>query len=265
MKIYIYSDLHLECGAHSIDISIFCKNDIVILAGDICTWHNKTNISIAVDFLTSIADKVKYVLFVPGNHDYWGITYQKFNQLFNDVITINELCNVILLNDNTYEYNDILFVGCTLWTNFNNNPLIMWDATLKMNDYNKITWQDPGCYRKIKPQDTLSVFNKSLHFLKTTLTNNKHKQIIVITHHAPSILSVDEKHKTDSMVYAYINNLEELIYQYPNISEWIHGHIHSSSDYKINNTRILCNPYGYNFKNESLLNNQFINNLYIEK
>jgi hypothetical protein len=28
-------------------------------------------------------------------------------------------------------------------------------------------------------------------------------------------------------------------------SIWIHGHIHSSNDYYINNTRIISNPRGY--------------------
>ena len=26
---------------------------------------------------------------------------------------------------------------------------------------------------------------------------------------------------------------------------WIHGHIHTPSEYKIGNTQIICNPHGY--------------------
>ncbi len=26
---------------------------------------------------------------------------------------------------------------------------------------------------------------------------------------------------------------------------WVHGHIHKQSDYKIKDTRIICNPRGY--------------------
>ena len=36
-----------------------------------------------------------------------------------------------------------------------------------------------------------------------------------------------------------------LILKYPNIKLWCHGHIHQSKDYMIGNTRIICNPRGY--------------------
>ena len=26
---------------------------------------------------------------------------------------------------------------------------------------------------------------------------------------------------------------------------WVHGHLHDSSNYEINGTRVLCNPRGY--------------------
>ncbi len=38
--------------------------------------------------------------------------------------------------------------------------------------------------------------------------------------------------------------MEEIIERY-DIDLWIHGHIHAHSDYKINKTRVVCNPRGY--------------------
>lgn len=32
---------------------------------------------------------------------------------------------------------------------------------------------------------------------------------------------------------------------------WLHGHIHSSSDYVVGTTRILANPHGYGFENRA--------------
>ena len=26
---------------------------------------------------------------------------------------------------------------------------------------------------------------------------------------------------------------------------WVHGHTHSSADYQVGDTRVVCNPYGY--------------------
>jgi Icc-related predicted phosphoesterase len=30
---------------------------------------------------------------------------------------------------------------------------------------------------------------------------------------------------------------------------WIHGHVHISSDYRVGNMRIVCNPHGYGSEN----------------
>jgi hypothetical protein len=42
---------------------------------------------------------------------------------------------------------------------------------------------------------------------------------------------------------AYVNRLEHLMG--PAVSLWIHGHTHTSFDYEINGTRVVCNPRGY--------------------
>ena len=43
---------------------------------------------------------------------------------------------------------------------------------------------------------------------------------------------------------AYASNLEALI-EARGPALWVHGHIHTSSDYRIGATRVVCNPRGY--------------------
>ena len=43
----------------------------------------------------------------------------------------------------------------------------------------------------------------------------------------------------------YMTELSEFILDNPEIKLWTHGHTHSSHDYQIGNTRIVCNPRGY--------------------
>lgn len=43
---------------------------------------------------------------------------------------------------------------------------------------------------------------------------------------------------------AYASNLEALI-EARGPALWVHGHIHTSSDFRIGATRIVCNPRGY--------------------
>ena len=87
------------------------------------------------------------------------------------------------------------------------------------------------------------------------------KKIVVVTHHAPSTKSVSDIYLTDKTTPAFANNLEQFILDYPNIKLWCHGHIHSASDYRIGNCRIICNPRGYVKLGE---HSGFIDNLIIE-
>ncbi|GAA4649695.1 hypothetical protein GCM10023116_19740 [Kistimonas scapharcae] len=107
MKIHVLSDLHLEHFMHSIrfmpcnELSV----DLVILAGDIGEgvegiertkqWYPDTPI-----------------LYVPGNHEYYGHELYSINQ------DMDEFCRdsrVTLLNPGIIEIQDTVFIGCTLW------------------------------------------------------------------------------------------------------------------------------------------------------
>ena len=70
------------------------------------------------------------------------------------------------------------------------------------------------------------------------------KRTIIVTHHAPSALSLPEKFRAESISCAYASQLDEFIRRYqPPL--WIHGHIHHSSDYYIGSTRVVSNPQSY--------------------
>jgi hypothetical protein len=43
----------------------------------------------------------------------------------------------------------------------------------------------------------------------------------------------------------YHSSLEEFILDRPQIKLWTHGHTHYAFDYVIGDTRIVCNPRGY--------------------
>jgi len=64
---------------------------------------------------------------------------------------------------------------------------------------------------------------------------------IVITHHAPSMLSIHPSYEGDPLNPCYATELE--LDKWPNY--WIHGHIHCVQNYIHNGCNILCNPGGY--------------------
>ena len=68
---------------------------------------------------------------------------------------------------------------------------------------------------------------------------------VVITHHAPTSRSVAPRFEGDPCNAAFASDLEGVIAQYqPPL--WIHGHMHNPVDVALGETRVLCNPAGYN-------------------
>ena len=111
-----------------------------------------------------------------------------------------------------------------------------------MNDYRQIR-RDPS-YSKLRSIDTFKIHQISKEWLEESLKESADYTNVVITHHAPSIQSVPEIYTKDPVTSAYASNLERLIIKYKP-SYWIHGHIHTPTRYKIDQTEIICNPHGY--------------------
>jgi Icc-related predicted phosphoesterase len=113
-----------------------------------------------------------------------------------------------------------------------------------MNDYSRIAFFDGRRHRQLRPADTIQIHLNSVRWLRWQLGEHQGKKIVVITHHAPSYLSIPETYSQDVMSAAYASHLDELV-ETSGAILWIHGHNHCYSDYQIGKTRVLCNPKGY--------------------
>jgi Icc-related predicted phosphoesterase len=232
MKIQIISDLHQEFGYT--DIS-FDNADVVVLAGDINLGTK------GIEWIkTKIPDKP--VIYVLGNHEYYKGSYPK---TLSKIKEAAQDSNVFVLENSFVDIEGIRFHGTTLWTDFSifGSPIEYGMICQSvMNDYKKIKL-DPS-YSKMRTVDIFKIHQLSKLWLKESLEEAKGMKNIVVTHHAPSILSVPEQYKNDPVTAAYASDLEDLIQEYQPLY-WIHGHIHTPSDYEIGTTKIICNPHGY--------------------
>jgi hypothetical protein len=60
----------------------------------------------------------------------------------------------------------------------------------------------------------------------------------------PGIFAIWISYRGSDLNRFFLSNMEWAIRKYkPKL--WVHGHTHSSMDYVLGETRILCNPYGY--------------------
>ena len=210
--------------------------DLIVLAGDINVGTR--GVEWAMVESEALGKPIVYVL---GNHEF----YKQANPLLLDKVkTLTKDTNVHILENDEFIYNDVRFLGCTLWTNFslveNNQSLAMLMTQQLINDYRKIR-MSPS-FKKIEPKDVLKWHTQSVEWLAKRLNDNYAGKTVVVTHMAPSAKSL--RGKLDQYSASYASHLDELITM-NDICYWLHGHTHVCNDYEINSTRIISNPKGY--------------------
>jgi predicted phosphodiesterase len=247
MKLQIFSDLHVEFESFYPPET---DADIVILAGDIHVGKK------GIDWAkASFADQ--QVLYVLGNHEYYDRAYPKH---IDDLRKLASGSNVHILENDKLIIDDVTFLGCTLWTDFQlfGDPKIAgYYATQRMTDYCKIRVNPQ--YRKLRSLDTAVIHAKSLRWLQASVLDLQGEKLVIITHHAPSARSIPASFQEDILSAAYASHLEAFVAE-SGAKLWVHGHLHIQQDYSIGNTRVICNPRGY----PDEPNQSFIPNLIVE-
>ncbi len=263
MKLYVASDIHLEFG------DCIIKNqddaDVLILSGDICVAADISRPDVAnflegargnrvVDFFKRCSFQFPHVIYVMGNHEHYHGDFGKTEDLIRGMLESNMLSNVYLLEKQTKIINDVMFVGATIWTDFNKeDPMSMLHAGHSMNDFrgvkNSITGNAGGIWKFI-PQHALQDHRRAVEYIRMVLDNHRDLQrtekVVVVGHHCPSEQSVHPKYQHDHVMNgAYRTALDDMIQEYPEIRLWTHGHTHEDFDYVIGSTRVVCNPRGY--------------------
>jgi hypothetical protein len=85
-----------------------------------------------------------------------------------------------------------------------------------------------------------------LDYIKTVVAERPDEKFVVVGHHSPSKLSTHEQYKDQYLMNgAYSSDCSEFIMDRPQIKLWTHGHTHHPFDYIVGETRIVCNPRGY--------------------
>lgn len=281
MKIALASDIHLEFG--DLIIKNDQQADVLVLSGDICTakvFKHKPKERMAVkDFFRRCSFQFPHVVYVLGNHESYDFDIAKTYERLKAELA--DLPNIHLLEKETWEHDGITFIGGTLWTDMNKcDSITKWHCGQRMNDFRLITNSNRKTHHKnvvyaknpdgsgmhLKDangelviervdhyekssrwsvEDSIDDHNKMIDYIKHTV-DDKSKKYVVVTHHAPTPLSIHEMFKHDSLMNgAFCSDLSEFIMDRPQIKLWTHGHMHNVSDYMMGETRVVCNPRGY--------------------
>ncbi len=268
MKIQLLSDLHLE--AHPNWLAEPAPGaDLLVLAGDIGSYQKGSGL-LDTDFgLAQFSPKHGWptpVVFVPGNHEYDALDFDATHLRLQETcarLGIQWLERSTLLPDATdLQGRPVRLIGTTLWT-----------------DFDALAPTDPGIHalsQQLKARE--KAFRAANYYLRKTdttrgdtlfLAEQMREQgllcqawlrdalqtpfdgtTVVVTHFAPSLRSADPRYGMTPGTAGFCNALDDLL---PHAALWLHGHLHSPSDYLHRGCRVVANPMGYARKNEQSL------------
>jgi predicted phosphodiesterase len=292
MKIALCSDVHLEFGP--ISLTNDENADVLILSGDICVANDlmdndvygivpHTKSSRYHTFFQECCARFPVVLYVAGNHEHYHGDYAKTIPRLKE--KLGYLKNLHIMDKSVFAWQDVMFVGGTLWTDMNKeDPNTLVSIKGYMNDYriiedsSELVHYKKAIYKKdeegnyitqkvgeinstvidhyeyetrpsmFSPEKSVADHKAMLRAVQDTLSTFKdvYSTFVVVGHHSPCKLSTKPQYEGNVMVNgAYSSDLTEFMLDNPQIKAWTHGHTHHEFDYMIGSCRVVCNPRGY--------------------
>jgi predicted phosphodiesterase len=233
MRLQILSDLHL-------DVKPFTHKqvegvDCVIVAGDLMNGAavNRSNHRV-INYFNSIPQDLT-TIYVLGNHDFYGSDRNQTVAWFRA-----NLPHVELLDNESFDIGDYRIHGSTLWSPCaspirHKFPEELTDFTL-IKDISLDLMRDRFVEATFWLEQSLSA---------SPVTN------IVVTHFLPTFKSVHKQYEKSLLNPYFVGDVEHLM---DKAALWVHGHTHCSMDYRLGNTRLVCNPRGYGDENKGEFN-----------
>jgi len=217
-SIQIASDLHIECKnsekINPLDY-ITPKAKILILAGDIGSLYKFQQLK---NFLSKICNYFEFVLYIPGNHEYYyhddceklsfSTLELRLKKLDCDIPNLHIVCK------GSVRIGNVCICGCTLWS----NPLC----------------EVPNFIVRVHEMTTSNYLDKhmkDLQYIKDMIdyTEQKNYKLIVVTHHPPTYRVLNNTNKRKKFLSLYASNLDYLLDK-TKVDTWICGHTHKNFD-----------------------------------
>lgn len=238
MKLLILSDVHTEFRVPEIIVPV--ETDVIILAGDIGVYGEES----LKDFLHKMNEYNKPVLYVLGNHEFYGtsnIDYLHVMEWFRNLE--KEFCNLIILHNETVIVEGVNFVGTPLWTNFDDDFWMEKVSQKSISDFVE------SCFTT---KDYIQMYEESEMFIASNIVPEMIN--VVITHFPPLEELTNPKFPKYN---SYFNNRMGWVCNL-DVDLWVYGHNHWSLDKEINGVHFASNQLGYprestNFKSGYLV------------
>lgn len=249
-RLWVISDLHLDYSPLDGGCPIVPDADVAVVAGDL----GGGGIGPSINWLTKHVLPYMPVVFVPGNHEFYGTDMiDELKHLRQAKLSRRLPAGLHVLDCDTVDVAGVRFLGCTLWTDFRLGCVdgdqvarAKYDARYHINDYRAIRHG----MERLTPEHTSRLHTQHRGWLTDLLAEPGLRQLpyVAVTHHAPSPWSVHIRYRDSALNGSFVSDMDELL-QAIGPDLWIHGHVHDSFDYVVGDTRVVCNPRGYGDEN----------------
>lgn len=217
MKFIPISDMHLEF--HKLDYVPLnvedAKQKVLVLAGDI-----NVGIDSLIHTLVCYAEDFKHVIFVAGNHDYYGCNGLKE---LDDILANldSQVENLHVLNKRIVNIDGVNIGGATMWGL----------PTVGLNDLREI--------KNFKSEDMRETHEDHVRWL----TENADKVDLMVTHFCPSPDLGNPNYPKDRLTNYFSPAVAKDMTRLPPV--WVFGHTHYARDEFYRATHFISVPVGY--------------------
>jgi predicted phosphodiesterase len=226
MRVQVLTDLHLEF--HADGGASFLKEldpegvDVLLVCGDLA--NGKT----LAQALLSLCALYPRVLFVVGNHEYYGSSPKKVHKALASLD--RDIRNFDWLHHRAVKVGDLRFAGTPLWFPKPTDPMVLMDR-YGVNDFNVIRGFDPWVYDEHR---------RAREFLE----REGPKADVILTHHVPMSSCVAARFRGQTTNHYFTTDMTpEIDAWQPKL--WCFGHTHDRMWLQRGGTLLACNPFGY--------------------
>uniref|UniRef100_A0A6C0CNF9 Calcineurin-like phosphoesterase domain-containing protein n=1 Tax=viral metagenome TaxID=1070528 RepID=A0A6C0CNF9_9ZZZZ len=201
MHIFGISDIHLEFRPEDNDFSFTSKwpaADVLVLAGDIGSPIQRYQQY--KRFLEHVKRTYQTVVFISGNHEYYGCNYDRDN-VIRLLQTLADSTGCHFLHRDSIVVNSVRFIGATLWSIIRSHESI--------NDFSQ------GVF--IEQLDYVQEFGRDSEFIQHCLKDTD-IPTVVITHHLPSRRLIHDR-------FRHFDNSSCRVAKYEALDIWVYTRI----------------------------------------
>ena len=252
MKIRYASDLHLEFRIVKLGSLQAALDDVLpaheddsdshlILAGDVASKPDQL-----IKALEHICPRFKEVIYVPGNHEYYGSDMHVWNANFVELASnYSSFKNLHYAAGDVGEevIDGIRYIYTTLWAHGGDSLMDRGRVGSALNDFRLIR----NGYRTFSVPAMCELNKKMSQGIWDKVVVPFDGKTVVVTHHIPlealcharfgTELNGGFASREDAHFYGFTDG--------PVPDYWFFGHTHDTIDRHIGTTRFLCNPAGY--------------------